>query len=157
MRLKEPQSPEVALIDSAYHFSLLPGTRIEEYQITSVLGQGSFGITYLAEDINLGTPIAIKEYLPGEWAFRDSTHTVRPKSASVGENFERGQEAFIKEARLLARVAHPNIVKVRRFFRAHGTAYIAMDFIKGKSLGDTLSEEYPAGGYPSALLTRLLT
>jgi serine/threonine protein kinase len=144
------------LSDIVYHLSLPPGTLIEDYRIISVLGQGSFGITYLAEDINLGTQVAIKEYLPGEWAFRDSTHTVRPKSTSVGESFERGQEAFLKEARLLARVVHPNIVKVRRFFRAHGTAYIAMDFIKGKSLGDTLGADYPSGGYPSAILTRLL-
>jgi serine/threonine protein kinase len=144
------------LSDTAYHLSLPRGTRIEEYQILSVLGQGSFGITYLAEDTNLGAHLAIKEYLPGDWAFRDTTQTVRPKSTDVSESFERGQEAFLKEARLLARVTHPNIVKVRRFFRAHGTAYIAMDFVRGRSLGDTLNEDYRSGGYPSAALERLL-
>lgn len=144
------------MVGTAYHFSLPVGTRIEEYEISSVLGQGSFGMTYLAEDTHLGTKLAIKEYLPGDWAFRDSTQTVRPKSDTVSESFERGQEAFLKEARLLARVAHPNIVKVRRFFRANGTAYIAMDFIEGATLGETLSKAYPAGGYPSILLKKLL-
>ena len=43
------------------------------------------------QDINLGANIAIKEYLPGDWAFRDSTHTVRPKSTNLSESFERGQ------------------------------------------------------------------
>src|ERR1043166_1256114 len=94
-------APRAHLNETAYHLSLPAGTRIEEYQILSVLGQGSFGITYLAEDINLGAQIAVKEYLPGDWAFRDSTQTVRPKSTSVSESFERGQEAFLKEARLL--------------------------------------------------------
>jgi serine/threonine protein kinase len=144
------------LTGTAYLSAIPPGTRIEEYQITSVLGQGSFGITYLAEDVNLGASIAIKEYLPGDWAFRDSTQTVRPKSTHLSDSFERGQESFLKEARLLARVAHPNIVKVRRFFRAHGTAYIAMDFLQGKSLGEILNDDYPQGGYPSAALKRLL-
>jgi serine/threonine protein kinase len=144
------------VVNAAYHFSLPPGTAIEEYRIISVLGQGSFGVTYLAEDINLGARLAIKEYLPGDWAFRDTTQTVRPKNSAVSESFERGQEAFLKEARLLAQVTHPNIVKVRRFFRAHGTAYIAMDFIDGRSLGDTLNEDYRSGGYPSAALRRLL-
>jgi serine/threonine protein kinase len=144
------------LTDTAYHLTLPAGSRIEEYEIISVLGQGSFGITYLAEDTNLSTRLAIKEYLPGDWAFRDTTQTVRPKNLSVSESFERGQEAFLKEARLIARITHPNIVKVRRFFRAHGTAYIAMDFITGTSLADALNQDYRAGGYPNVALKRLL-
>jgi serine/threonine protein kinase len=144
------------VINVGYHLSLRPGTRIEEYEILSVLGQGSFGITYLAEDTNLGARLAIKEYLPSDWALRDATQTVRPKNADVQESFEKGQSAFLKEARVLARVTHPNIVKVRRFFRAHGTAYIAMDFIAGRSFGDVLKDDYAEGGYPGGPLKQLL-
>ncbi|HUH83478.1 MAG TPA: protein kinase [Stellaceae bacterium] len=139
------------------HFSLPPGTRLEEYEIVSVIGHGSFGLTYLAEDTNLGTQVAIKEYLPGDTAFRDSTRTVRPRSAGLSDTLERGKDAFLKEARTLALVSHPNIVKVRRFFRAFGTAYIAMDFIGGRSLADILDHDFPAGGYPAALLERLMS
>jgi serine/threonine protein kinase/cytoskeletal protein RodZ len=144
------------VINAGYHLSLRSGTRIEEYDILSVLGQGSFGITYLAEDTNLGARLAIKEYLPSDWALRDATQTVRPKSPDVQENFEKGQDAFLKEARVLARITHPNIVKVRRFFRAHGTAYIAMDFIAGRSFGDILKDDHAEGGYPGAPLKQLL-
>jgi serine/threonine protein kinase len=137
-------------------FALAPGTRIDDYAILSILGEGSFGITYLAEDVNLGTRFAIKEYLPGEWAVRDSTKSVRPKSAGTRTSFEWGMDAFLKEARILASISHPSIVKVRRFFRANGTAYIVMDFIAGRRFGDVLAQEYPAGGFPARLLEPML-
>ena len=138
------------------YFSLPPGTRLEEYEIISVLGHGSFGVTYLAEDTDLGARVAIKEYLPGDCAFRDSTRTVRPRNTNLSDTLERGKEAFLKEARTLALVSHPNIVKVRRFFRAFGTAYITMDLIGGRSLADILDHDFPTGGYPGALLKRLM-
>ena len=144
------------MLNAAHSFSLAPGTLIEEYRIVAVLGQGSFGITYLAEDTNLGTRLAIKEYLPQEWAFRGSTQSVQPKNPEFSNDFEQGQSSFLKEARLLARIAHPNVVRVQRFFRAHGTAYIAMDFVEGRSLGDMLHDAYPKGGYPAAALKDLL-
>src|SRR5690349_18016375 len=139
----------VAVEDTADHFfALAAGTRLDEYEIISIIGQGSFGITYLAEDVNLSTRFAIKEYLPGDWAVRDSTKSVRPKSTNSRESFEWGMDAFLKEARILAGISHPNIVKVRRFFRANGTAYIVMDFVEGRGFGDILTKEYPTGGYP---------
>jgi len=138
------------------YFSLPAGTRVEEYELVSVIGHGSFGITYLAEDTNLGTRLAIKEYLPKDWAIRDSTQTVRAKNTGLSETLERGKQAFLNEARILARVTHPNIVSVRRFFRAYGTAYIVMDFIGGRSLGDILDHDFPAGGYPSTQVKRLV-
>jgi hypothetical protein len=144
--------------DTADHFfALAAGTRLDEYVIVSIIGQGSFGITYLAEDVNLGMRVAIKEYLPGDWAVRDSTKSVRPKSTNSRQSFEWGMDAFLKEARILAGISHPNIVKVRRFFRANGTAYIVMDFVEGRGFGDILSKEYPSGGYPAAALSALLS
>ena len=71
------------------YFSLPAGTRVEEYELVSVIGHGSFGITYLAEDTNLGTRLAIKEYLPSDWAVRDSTQTVRAKNTGLSETLER--------------------------------------------------------------------
>jgi hypothetical protein len=136
--------------------ALAPGTRLDDYAILSVLGEGGFGITYLAEDVNLGTRVAVKEYLPGEWAVRDSTKSVRPKRAGTRTSFEWGMDAFLKEARILAGIAHPSIVKVRRFFRANGTAYIVMDFVAGRRFGDVLAQEYPAGGFPARLLPMML-
>lgn len=144
--------------DTADHFfALAPGTRLDEYEIIRIIGQGSFGITYLAEDVNLGTRFAIKEYLPGDWAVRDSTQSVRPKSTTSRQNFEWGMDAFLKEARILAGIDHPNVVKVRRFFRANGTAYIVMGFVEGRGFSDILSKDYPAGGYPGAALSALLS
>ncbi|HUH83480.1 MAG TPA: serine/threonine-protein kinase [Stellaceae bacterium] len=134
------------------YYALASGTRLDEYKILSVLGQGSFGITYLAEDVNLGTRVALKEYLPSDWAVRDSTKSVRPKSTSAREGFKWGVDAFLKEARILASVEHPNIVKVRRFLRANGTAYIVMDFVEGRPLGDILGQDYPSGGFPGQRL-----
>lgn len=137
-------------------FALVAGTRVDEYKIISVLGQGSFGITYLAEDVNLGFRLALKEYLPGDCAVRDSTKSVRPKSAAARKTFEWGMDAFLKEARTLASISHPNIVKVRRFFRASGTAYIVMEFVEGRAFGDVLSNDYPSGGFPASSLNSLL-
>jgi hypothetical protein len=142
--------------DADNFFALAPGTRLDEYEIVSILGQGSFGITYLAEDVNLGARVAVKEYLPGDWAVRDSTKSVRPKSTSARNSFEWGMDAFLKEARILANVSHANIVKVRRFLRANGTAYIVMDFVEGRSFADVLTQDYPSGGFPGRLLQPML-
>ena len=142
--------------DADNFFALASGTRLDEYEIVSILGQGSFGITYLAEDVNLGTRVAVKEYLPGDWAVRDSTKSVRPKSTSARNSFEWGMDAFLKEARILANISHANIVKVRRFLRANGTAYIVMDFVEGRPFADVLTQDYPSGGFPGRLLQPML-
>jgi serine/threonine protein kinase len=123
------------------------GYRLGDYQIQRVLGDGAFGITYLAQDTQLETPVAIKEYLPNELAVRDGDYTVQAKSQNDVENFRWGLERFIKEARILAQLRHPNIVRVLRFFEAHHTAYIVMEYEEGQSLarlikdGDTATEE----------------
>lgn len=90
---------------------------------------------------------SIKEYLPNELAVRDGDYTVQAKSQNDVENFRWGLERFIKEARILAQLRHPNIVRVLRFFEAHHTAYIVMEYEEGQSLarlikdGDTATEE----------------
>jgi nitrous oxidase accessory protein NosD len=132
----------------SHYYSLAPGEQLFEYQISGVLGHGGFGITYLAHDENLNQDVAIKEYLPNELALRDSTKTVRAKSSDDEETFRWGLEAFLKEARNIARCRHPNIMQVRRYFQANGTAYLVMDFEEGETLdlllgrhGGTLDQE----------------
>jgi len=133
------------------------GYRLGDYQIQRVLGDGAFGITYLAQDTQLETPVAIKEYLPNELAVRDGDYTVQAKSQKDVENFRWGLERFIKEARILAQLRHPNIVRVLRFFEAHHTAYIVMEYEEGQSLarlikdGDTATEEEIMTILPSLL------
>jgi len=126
--------------------SLKIGTRVADYQIDGVLGQGAFGITYLATDVNLQIRVAIKEYFPREFSARSSRNTVRP-SGSKEENdfFEWGRERFLSEARILARLDHPNIVAVRRLLEANQTAYLVMDYCDGRPLDEIIESDGPLG------------
>ena len=115
----------------------------DKYLIGRVLGQGGFGITYLAWDINLDIKIAVKEFFPQGLVSRGPTSKdVVSFSGDVRKQFEFGLERFLHEARTLARFAdHPNIVTVRDFFRANGTAYMVMNYIEGMTLEAYLEKE----------------
>lgn len=78
--------------------SLKPGHRLHWYRIEKVLGQGGFGITYLARDFNLDHEVAIKEYLPMELAVRERDASVQPASDTHGERFKWGLDRFMAEA-----------------------------------------------------------
>ena len=120
------------------------GQVLSDYRIEGVLGQGGFGITYLATDTNLGRKVAIKEYFPREFAARDSTLTIRATgNAEDRETFNWGLTRFLEEARILARFEHPNIVAVRRFFEANGTAYLVMDYCDGEPLDEIIKRDGP--------------
>ena len=119
------------------HVAALPkGYTVEEYVIERVLGQGAFGITYLALDSNLNSWVAIKEYLPDDLAVRDQRSTVTPKSTASKPSYLWGLERFFSEAQTVARFNHPNIVRVLRLMRENGTAYIVMPYERGRSLAD---------------------
>jgi serine/threonine protein kinase/TRAP-type mannitol/chloroaromatic compound transport system substrate-binding protein len=105
-----------------------------DYRILAVLGQGGFGLTYRAEDIRLGTPVAIKEYFPSDIAVRESGFTVNSRSSHEAGIFRWGREKFLEEARTLARFRHPNIVRVARLLEANNTAYMVLDFEAGPNL-----------------------
>ena len=110
------------------------GTYVEEYKIEKELGAGTFGVTYLATDTNLDKQVVIKEYLPNDIAIRQDSVTIMPKSKGDVENFEYGLDSFTKEAKVLAKFNHPNIVKVSRLFHKNGTAYFVMDYDEGEDL-----------------------
>ena len=109
------------------------------YRIVRVVGSGGFGITYEAEDVSLGTTVALKEYYPVEFGDRDATMCVRPRLEKHNKIFEWGRANFLEEARTLARFEHPSIVRVARVFEANATAYMVMRFEQGRSLATWLT------------------
>jgi len=114
--------------------ALSPGHELHWYTIDRVLGQGGFGITYLAHDRNLDRAIAIKEYLPTSFAYRHKDFSVKPMTGDHKENFTWGLGSFLNEAQTLARFNHPNIVRVHSVFEANSTAYMVMEYEHGQSL-----------------------
>ena len=119
--------------------SLQPGHKLHWYRIEKILGQGGFGITYLAHDFNLDRQVAIKEYLPIELAVRERDFSVHPVTEDHGEKFRWGLDRFITEARTLAKFKHPNIVHVLNVFEENNTAYMVMEYEHGESLQDILT------------------
>ena len=124
----------LALRAPVEHDALVPGTRLDEFEIVRVLGAGGFGIVYLALDHELERQVAIKEYLPSALAGRSGGAAVAMRSAAAAETFALGLESFFNEARLLACFDHPSLVKVHRCLKAHGTAYMVMQFYPGITL-----------------------
>ncbi|MDH4059339.1 MAG: serine/threonine protein kinase, partial [Aquincola sp.] len=121
------------------HPDALPaGYRLHWYLIERVLGQGGFGITYLANDTNLDRHVAIKEYLPAEIARRRSDASAQPHTESQSDRYAWGLERFLAEARTLARFDHPHIVRVYSVFEANNTAYMVMRFEEGENLATLL-------------------
>lgn len=104
------------------------------YTILDVLGQGGFGITYRALDTSLDREVAIKEYLPTSFAFREENYSVRPITGNASDDFAWGLDSFLKEAKTLAKFNHRNIVRVHRVFESNNTAYMAMEYEHGESL-----------------------
>ena len=114
------------------------GYMLEEYRLGSVLGQGGFGITYLAHDTKLDVRVAIKEMLPKDFATRVGGVNVAPQDPTYQAGFEWAKNRFIDEARLLARLQHSNIVRVFRFLERNGTAYMVMEFVEGRNFSSWL-------------------
>jgi serine/threonine protein kinase len=114
------------------------GTRVHEFEITRVIGEGGFSVVYLAFDHTLHRSIALKEYIPSALASRRGDNTVAVRSAQHQETFEAGLRSFINEARLLAQFDHAALVKVYRFWEENGTAYMAMPYYGGRTLREIL-------------------
>ncbi|HUP31132.1 MAG TPA: cache domain-containing protein [Usitatibacter sp.] len=131
-----PNDPRRALQPkpAAGELALPVGFRLFEYRIDSILGQGGFGIAYAATDVNLNAKVVIKEYLPEEFAYRASDHTVSARDDQDQDFYQNGLDSFLVEARTLATFRHPNIVRVARFFEANRTAYMVLEYERGQSL-----------------------
>ncbi len=116
------------------------GHRLHEFEITGLIGEGGFGIVYLAQDTQLKRTVAIKEYMPGSLASRAHDLSVTVKSERHRETFTLGMRSFVNEARLLASFDHPALIKVYRFWEDNGTAYMVMPYYQGPTLKSWLRE-----------------
>ena len=126
---------DLAENERKYPTALRAGTVLNQRYIAGrVLGQGGFGITYLAWDRNLDTKVAVKEYLPGELADRTEGGKVSVMSADRLDEFTYGAERFKEEAAVLAKfMGQPGIAGVTDRFDENGTSYFVMDYIEGIS------------------------
>lgn len=106
---------------------------LEGCRIGAPLSAGGFSIVYLARD-DAGLPLAIKEYLPGGLAHRAADGVAVAVAAEHQAAFNTGLKCFFEEGRILAGIDHPNVVRVKNFFRANGTAYLAMRYERGRTL-----------------------
>ncbi len=111
-------------------FSLCDG----KYTIEKKIGEGGFGITYKAIQSGLNRTVCIKEYFPAGKCYRNThSRTVYAQGTSE-EVYEKYRQAFVKEAKVLASLHHPNIVEIIDVFDENNTSYMVMTYIEGKSL-----------------------
>jgi formylglycine-generating enzyme required for sulfatase activity len=116
----------------------------QRYSIQSSIGQGGFGITYLAYDEKLDQEVCIKELFVSGNSTRGANLTVY--SQSTGDfSFADFVQRFVQEARQLARFQHPNIVRVLDIFQENGTAYTVMEYVKGETLKSKIQREGAMG------------
>ena len=135
-----------------YPLALPNGTVLAgKYILGRVLGQGGFGITYLAYDYDTKEIVAIKEYFPDTVAIRSNSLNVDSYSGQRQESFDYGKECFLNEAKTLAEfIGNPNIVCVHSYFEENNTAYFAMEYVKGVSLQNYIKNNGGKIGYEAA-------
>lgn len=124
------------------------------YRIVRMLGSGGFGITYLGTQTGLERNIVIKEFFMTDYCLRDEySNLITVPTVSNVEFVERFKDKFLKEARHIAQLKHPNIVNIIDVFEENGTAYYVMDFIEGGSLVEKVQRE---GSLPENLAKRYI-
>ncbi|MBZ0094681.1 MAG: serine/threonine protein kinase [Sulfuricella sp.] len=111
------------------------GFPLLNYRIDKQISSGGFSLVYLAHD-EKGLPVAIKEYLPSALVLRESGALVQASSAENLNVFRYGMKCFFEEGLALARISHPNVVRVTNFFRANETVYLVMQYERGRTLQD---------------------
>lgn len=133
---------------------LKPGTKLMhgQYTIDRFLNAGGFGITYLAKD-SLDRKVVIKECFPGAFC-RRSRYVVQARSRAHQNELKSIVRLFVQEARSLAKLDHPNIVGVHQVFEDNDTAYMALDFVEGRDLLDTIED--PNHGLTPAQIKNIL-
>lgn len=127
--------------ENQYHLPLRTVLK-GRYIIGRSLGQGGFGITYAAWDSLLEKKVAIKEYLPTDFATRSvGSPTVKVFNMESAERFQKGMESFLGESRRLAKFATvPGVVGIFDCFNENSTAYIVMEYLEGKTLGQMVRQ-----------------
>ncbi len=147
--MQQQNTPTLSPTDDG--IALPAGVCLGRYRLLGSLGQGGFGITYLAETTDTAEKVVIKENMPTTFAYRkETTYTVSPLSAATAEGYNWAKRRFIDEACLLASLDHPNIVKVTEAFEAYNTAYYVMPHVNGRELGkaapkhDAITEDWLA-------------
>lgn len=135
------QAEEAAVQLSGSENCLPLGTRLSEFELTGIIGEGGFGSVYLAFDHSLQRTVAIKEYMPAALAGRSSDKSVLVRSERHKETFQTGLRSFINEARLLAQFDHPALIKVHRFWEQNNTAYMAMRYYEGQTLKGVIKNQ----------------
>ena len=137
--------------------ALPDGYRLEDYTIECQLSLGGFSIVYLASDAE-GNRVAIKEYLPNSLALR-AEGEIRPQITPEHEAaFRYGMKCFFEEGRALARLSHPNVIRVLNFFRANDTVYMVMEYERGRTLQEFIQthREGMTESFIRGVFTRLL-
>ena len=116
---------------------LKPGALLDrgKYRIIEPLGQGGFGVTYLAEQVMAKRKVCIKEFFPKDYYMRDEgVDSISIISKGHVDLMSRFKAKFIKEAQTIAALDHPNIIHIHEIFEDNNTAYYAMDYVEGGSL-----------------------
>ena len=122
------------------------------YRVCRSLGQGGFGITYLAEDELLGQKIVIKEYFPACFARRAEDGSIRITEETDRAAFTEGRNRFLREARILTSLLDvPGVVKAWNYFRENQTAYLVMEYVQGISLRSWLEQNKEVPSFDEAL------
>ncbi len=134
--------------------ALPPGTLLGHCEVREVLGRGGGGISYRAYDAHLEREVVIKEHFPPTLCFRIPGEAMVQHVTSDG--YERSIAAFCREARILAGVNHPGVVKVHDIFQACGTAYMVMEYVEGARLTEWLPEHADDSGSVISVLNQLL-
>ncbi|MCM1092211.1 MAG: protein kinase, partial [Butyrivibrio sp.] len=135
-----------------YPLALPHGTILNgKYILGRVLGQGGFGITYVAQEWKSKKRVAVKEYLPDTMATRIEGHTVSAYSGQREESFNYGKECFLSEAKTLAEfIGNENIVRIHSYFEENGTAYFVMEYVEGVSFQTYIKEQGGKIGWQDA-------
>ena len=120
------------------------GLEIAGYRIVKKIASGGFSIVYLAYD-GEGNAVAIKEYLPSALALRQPGELIPVVSKPNLPIFRIGLKCFFEEGRALAKIVHPNVVRVVNFFRANETVYMVMAYESGHTLQDHIARAAQRG------------
>ena len=128
-------------------------TRLRDYEITGLVGEGTCSIVYLGWDHALQRKVAVKEYMPAAIAARVTGASTIVTPDRHLDTFRAGLGGFVSEARLLARFDHPSLAKVYRFWEENGTAYMVMPLYEGPTLKTALAELGHVPTNPPAIST----